>query len=1047
MPEILRFPLVSGVREDSDPKALPPGSLLSGVNIRQPKAGVARKRRGVSSLGQGLVSSYAGSSITSGRKLLSRTGADLAIIGKLDNGTVATEQLLSYSDERASWNVMDIASPLMATWRPVADSVDTSDDLAVAYAGGRVYYAWATSDNVYLAGCDQETGAPLFEPELITGASLPRIFAIGSLVYVFYYSAATGDLAAKVFDPSVPGITSSTSYATLGNPVYDVVTDGTSFFMAYPSAMSNTVHTIKISVLTMTAGAPLSRGVASASYTGIAIEIDTTSTPATKVWVLASYGSETTGAGDTTLFVGDATPAATASTNYGVPAARDCILKYETNAPLVVGFTQMYPGGTASSSSGSTTYRYPATTFVANQLTGASLGQTQITYRARFLSKPWVQDGRAYVLMTTSLRGNDPTVGATGGATAHHLSTQRRAFVAEIERRTVVSAGGFCHSVVAVLDFAMGGTVNQPVQPATVSDTRTIVGCPITKDPIVQYEERPQGQMLVSLDTDDPGQHRQARIGPLVYVGGGAPCSYDGVRALPLGFLHEPMLMVSLQAVAGNMLSDAPYSSYYYTFGYEWLDAAGMLHRSALSAPVEIRLDAANGSVTLTVIPTNASCKHRPWDAPSTVAFPVRIPIFRTAQNGSTYYRRTVEPYAILENNPTVNSVTFLDDAADSDILFALSTSDLPLASQEQPYTEGGVLDAMAPPSFVDICTHRERVYGISGGRRTVYASTAISEDPMVAPYFNEALAVYFDADKFALGSLDGRLVAFDERGFDILDGDGPDLTGGARDWRTTRVQSDVGCTNPCSVVSMPNGLMFQSTSGRIMMLSRGLEVVWVGRDVQDQLETYPRVTSATLVAADHEVRFTCTNEDGTTGAVLVFDYEHKAWYTRTYPSPFVDAQVIDGAWTALTAEGVVYRETDDTALDNGVTFVASEYVFAPILPNGPTGWGRLKAVQIIGSSRSNHDLMVQVARDHDAAYEQTATFVAPSSVTAVGSHEVGRMDLAIQKGIAFQFRVADSAPSSGALGSGEGLQLEGLALLVTPKPGALAQLNEARRR
>jgi len=64
---------------------------------------------------------------------------------------------------------------------------------------------------------------------------------------------------------------------------------------------------------------------------------------------------------------------------------------------------------------------------------------------------------------------------------------------------------------------------------------------------------------------------------------------------------------------------------------------------------------------------------------------------------------------------------------------------------------------------------------------------------------------------------------------------------------------------------------MYLSRTG-ICNLGRGLAVDRVGDEVQDKLAAYPTITSAVVVSAKDQIRFTCLDSAGTAGIILVFE-------------------------------------------------------------------------------------------------------------------------------------------------------------------------------
>jgi hypothetical protein len=421
------------------------------------------------------------------------------------------------------------------------------------------------------------------------------------------------------------------------------------------------------------------------------------------------------------------------------------------------------------------------------------------------------------------------------------------------------------------------------------------------------------------------------------------------------------------------------------------------------------------------------------------------VAIYRTEVNGTVFYRLTHNP----GNNVLLDPghpywQTYTDTVADANIGTSGSAT-LVLNKQPQPYTAGGTIDDDPPPSFLTAAVHQRRVAGLSGDGRTVWFSKDMSEEPGVVPGFNFELTVSFDRDKTALASLDQALVVLGSDSVDLVTGDGSPSTGTPFGWNTTRVQVDIGCTQPRSVVSGPMGVFFASARG-MELLDRGLTVTWRGRRAQDELTTYPVVTSAVLVAADHEIRWTCIKADGSSGIVLVYDYANDAWYTRKYYDAdtsnasvaFVDAALIGGVYTMLTAGGRVYQETSSSFLDGGSQWVTLHVETANISPNGPLAWHSIKQMSLLGSSLTHHDLEVRIAKDFSTTWDQTRLFGADTDITGAPSTlETVRMSHKTMKVQSVRYYIADAPPSNGlSVGTGEGAMLEGLGLITRPKSG-----------
>jgi hypothetical protein len=433
----------------------------------------------------------------------------------------------------------------------------------------------------------------------------------------------------------------------------------------------------------------------------------------------------------------------------------------------------------------------------------------------------------------------------------------------------------------------------------------------------------------------------------------------------------------------------------------------------------------------------------------------VHVLAYRTTDDGSVLYQLTFEPsHNTVTSVPTSAVSTLTDTRADGDVTGGASTSpSIVLSARPQLYTETE-LDDIPPPAATTGTVHRNRFFLIASDETTVWASKDASEDLAIAPGFNEALTLPFATRKRALASLDDKLVALGDDDIDLVHGDGPDANGDGGGWQIARLQTDVGCVNPRSVVVTPFGVIFESRRG-LEMLDRNLNVSPVGQTIEDQLASYPTITSAVLVAEEGEVRFTCNNTAGTSGIVIVWDYINKFWHTRKYrdsqgtdnlSTPFVDAALIGGVYHMLTSAGVLYREDKDTYLDGGQDWVERDVQLASVSPAGPNAWHRFRRWHVLGTNVSDHDLKLSVASNYATSWAQDNTFAALTAPTTIGPIQQARVSPALQKATAQRLRLQDLTPSAGSIGSGAGPIWEAITLEydVISKPARTSAAEQA---
>ncbi len=1013
-----------GVEEGADPKNLPPGTLLRADNCAMDKGRRLCKRAGTTGLVKTAIS---GSNIAAGARLVTQ-GTDLAVT---DGQTVWT-----YVPSLSKWNPVDRAPHWHVTRSVLVDTTRSALDVDIGISGDLIVSFYYTAlSNLYVRIDGLSTGQTVMPPLRVGTGARPKVLINGTAAILVYATATTIDyqvlsLTTLAVTASGSLVTNSLAYGifdvTIGTPTAGVAT----LYLAYELAAG--VSRMRIASFTLSTFA----AVATLSSIGtnlrcVCIVFGTLSQRVTVAFSsyvsLASASTEITSC--TTALASQVGPTMLQADH------SDYVLVAEDDVTNVLVGWVLNPGGDGTGPNKLTTALYSV---AAHAQVATS---ERITYGLFAASKPWRTAGRWY---TCGLARVHPDTYPSANALPLPSSV-----VVEIE--TVASLTGnqdATHPHVATLEnqtgwFAWGGGQSQA---ATDSDGNVYVAAMYRNAEPYGYSATPvvpTGVSLFRLSASAGDTFGRTYLGASALLAGGAPVWFDGASTMPYGFVHAPQI-ISVGATLGATLTAGTYS---YIATYAWRDANGLLHRSTPSPPVSGTTSGGNLALNVVIASASISPKLRTLTA-ATESSPVIIELWRTVRGGvGPHYKRTIEPsaYTII-NDPRAASVTFLDEFPDSDINTS-PTPAIPLATQPQLYTELGELENVPPPSLVTVATHKNRLVGLAGDLHTVWFSKDSTNDLTQAPGFNEALTLSFAAEKTALASLDAVLVVFGADDIDVVHGEGPDDTGSGN-WTIQGLQTDVGCVNPRSVVTTPMGVVFESARG-LELLSRGLEVAWVGQSVDDTLAAYPTITSAVLVAEEQEVRFTCDN--GSTGIVLVWDYSYKIWFVRRYNDAadtladnirFADAALIDGVYTLLTAGGQVYRETAAHKLDNGTDYVERDILLAPISAqpgrsgwaNANLGWSRVKDITLLGTSLTNHDLKVSVAHDYSASYAYTETFLAGSTATTVGPLEKCRVSPATQKCQAVQVRIQDLTPTSPGtypLSTGDGPIIEAIALRI----------------
>lgn len=537
-----------------------------------------------------------------------------------------------------------------------------------------------------------------------------------------------------------------------------------------------------------------------------------------------------------------------------------------------------------------------------------------------------------------------------------------------------------------------------------------------------------------------------AELGRSLYIGGGLGAqTYDGQFVDHAAFQLFPEGISAASPGAGSTntigsMGVTNNATYQYVFIYEKVNARGEIRRSAASKPASVATGG-NNQVTVSNIPFLPLVSRS--EGTNLPGYAVSIIPFRTAGvSGSIFYRMVgAQPPSFLANVAG-------GSGAPTTLSFVDKLDDVSLQTNPFLYDTGGVLDNVCPPSLVHMVAHKNRLRGIGDDLRSIWATKEVTEGEV--PGWNEALIQTIDqgGDLVALVSLDDKIVAFEANAIHVQYGDGPNDTGAGSDWSPFyKMASPFGCIEPRSLCLTEDGIVFQSARG-IELLTRDLQVVWLGAPVVDTLASFPVVTAATYYQERSEVRIDCMNAVGTVGVELCYNTLLKQWtQLNKYDSvagvalsaPIASSVEIGGVFYWTTVVGNVFQE--DTLginyMDGGSA--AANWVTVTI----ETGWmdfgtvstlQRQRQMEIIGKWYSSHDLIVSIATDFVESYNaptgQSNTW--PSQVTDnVDPYEFNQQ-IVNQIAHGMKVKVQDAFPSGGVPGSGRGFALDGMLAEIT---------------
>ncbi len=580
---------------------------------------------------------------------------------------------------------------------------------------------------------------------------------------------------------------------------------------------------------------------------------------------------------------------------------------------------------------------------------GGVVGSVQRKRRPWIISDAWRENARHYVWVKDLTRATPVSSAILLEVDGEQDEDTTLAYVAATE-----------------LPGAQGNHVTE-ILPSSVSSDGTRMRTAIAGR-YVPTENR-IGAYEMSARFDHKGRYQNVMFGGSCYMAGGAILQYDGVRAFENGFPQAPVL--DGQAVGGSAAWGSTGTVTYVAL-YESVDAGAERHRSFLGPPLQVEIATATDEVELFF--EHCTLSRRFWGPNAVIEDPrVVVTIYRSISPNSDVLHRIFRfestPAACI-NDPTILTNGTLTDTGQN------------ITANEPLYTLGGNLEnSMAIGGATSLVVHGERLWAAGGSELDVIriSKQFVTGEPA---QFALGLELRIPGEEIVgMESLNTTLVAFGKRRIYKIVGDGPNDTGDPSTgwWTVATIDTDVGCSDPRSIVNFPGGIIFRSDRGFYML---GLDMVpeFIGADADILGRTYTDIRSAEVVANKQQVRFYCARPEESraqTGdtVAIVFDYFEKKWlqWVYTHVGTVADSIYVNGQHHHVTETANWYSEPEDP--EDPVYWDAQNWYGARVKTGNNIfsslhGQKKLGRFMLQGSLVGEHNLLVRFWKDDSLTQE-----------------------------------------------------------------------------
>lgn len=920
---VLEFPFVAGQSEAIDPRLLqtlaPQGTLLRAQNVRLRKDGRLGSRRDYAAL---TMTAQSGTLVAT--DVVNHDGRLVAFGDTQARGfptdlfefiSPGTAQAWAGTEGTDSDMRIGQATALRDMGRvPSTNLSNTFVD--VAAANGFVCLVSSDNNSVIVHVFRADTGQSLLVERRTTDMFNPRVVAIGNVFYIGGLTAASTAINLRTFDPAANNATQtlSTPFAAAAAIVaWDMTLNdaGTELIMAAartgPTSSILRVNAAGATVVTIVGPATLADFCTVANDGTLIFYCDVVDT--TRIVRLTSYAVAGGASvnGPTTLF-GGLTTLQQASLSFRSTTQLRVTAQLDSTPTVDVVFCDVTRATHALSANFSWGNSFLTTKALARPIPPGT--NSESFFGGRFHDPDCTN--------FLGLMGSEQVIASK----EHYISAETLGQLGHLARDAVTGAVYW---------------------PQLVQDVDSL-GIPIATE-------------LALLSS---ARQPTASLGGHLYLCNGQTLVYDTKQLVESGFADVPTIFSTVGSNGAGTLTALGLYSVAVT--WEWTDALGHLHTSSPSEVAQVTLAGAEDTITVVAASPHSARRNSTNEK---YGGSCKVIAWVSVANGTVLQRSTFVLAPISAYGVPV-TLTILGP-------------DTLTAQQEILYTQGARGALSGPLPFETALPARymwaskERV--LLGG---LPDQSSIQESRPLFP--NEPIQWSLGLGFFtavrgiitAVCVLDEQRFVFTRDEIFIVPGEGIDDNGNGSLGPPIKLPAPGGCIDWRSVVESPVGVFFQLDTDKLFLLPRGGGApVWVGQPVRDTLALFPVIVSATLVAEDQTVCFTCNNSAGSDGRIIVFDMRSQQWFVDVplTAETYRGSCQYQGRHVLVKAAGSVHQQL---AVDTPSTFVPVILESGDIYAAGPDGWAQYYGASLLAEFRGNCTVVCNYSLDGGVTYSTT---------------------------------------------------------------------------